>query len=53
LIPSGSQKIELVYTPHHIVTACMVALFALGVLIVVWWIEMRSIGKTHREQELQ
>jgi uncharacterized membrane protein YfhO len=53
LVPSGRQEIELVYTPHHIVAACVVAWFALAVLIIVWWIEMRSIGKTHREQELQ
>ena len=51
-VPSGRQEIELVYTPHHIVIACWVALVALVVMIVVWWIEMRSVGKTYNGQEL-
>jgi hypothetical protein len=53
-VPPGRQEIELLYTPHHIVAACAVALFALAVLIVVWWIEIRSIGigKAHSEQQL-
>jgi hypothetical protein len=51
-VPSGRQEVELVYTPHHIVVASAVALFTLMMLIVVWWIEMRSIGRTRNEQEL-
>jgi hypothetical protein len=51
-VPSGRQEIELVYSPHHIVAACVVALLALAVLIVVWWIEMKSIGQTYNEQQL-
>ena len=51
-IPSGRQEIELAYTPHHIVVVCWVALIALSVLIVVWWIEMRSVVKNYGEQEL-
>jgi len=50
-VPSGRQEIELVYTPHHIVVACVVALFTLAVLIVVWWIEMRSIGKIYSKKQ--
>jgi hypothetical protein len=50
-VPAGRQEIELAYTPHHIVLACAVALFALAGLIIVWWIEMRSVGKTYSEQE--
>ncbi len=51
-VPSGRQEIELVYTPHHIIVASWVALVALALMIVVWWIEMRSVGKTYNEQEL-
>jgi len=51
-IPAGRQEIELVYTPHHIVAACAVALFAMIILIVVWLIEMRSSPKTYGGQEL-
>ena len=40
-VPTGRQQIELVYTPHHILAACWVTLFALAVLIAVWYIEMR------------
>jgi hypothetical protein len=50
-VPSGRQEIELVYTPNHIVAASAIALFAVAILIVVWWIEMRSIRKTHSELE--
>ena len=51
-VPPGRQEIELVYIPHHILAACVVALFALAVLIIVWFVEMRSIDKTYSEQEL-
>jgi uncharacterized membrane protein YfhO len=53
-VPPGRQQIELVYTPHHIVAASVVALFALAMLIVVWLIEMRSPSMrptTLKEQE--
>lgn len=40
----GRQEIELVYTPRRIVAACLIALFALAMLIVVWWIETRTSG---------
>ena len=43
-VPSGRQNIELVYTPHHIIAACVIALFAVTMLIVVWWMEMRSLS---------
>ena len=46
LVPSGRQEIELVYTPHHIVAACVVALFALAMLIVVWRIESRFVNRS-------
>ncbi len=48
-VPSGHQEIELVYTPHHIVAACAVVLIALAVLIIVWWIEIRSGSKIYSE----
>jgi hypothetical protein len=48
LVPSGRQEIELAYIPHHIVLACVSALFALAVLIACWWIESRSVGPNHR-----
>ena len=51
-VPSGRQEIELVYTPHHIMAASAIALFAVAILIVVWWMEMRSIGGNRIEQEL-
>jgi hypothetical protein len=38
-VPGGRQEIELSYTPHHRVTACVGALFALTMLLVIWWIE--------------
>ena len=43
-VPAGRQQIELVYRPHHILAACVIALFALAMLIVVWLIEMRSLS---------
>lgn len=51
-VPSGHQEIELVYIPHHIVAACVVALSAFAMLIIVWWIEIRSTGKTYSDQQL-
>jgi uncharacterized membrane protein YfhO len=51
-VPSGRQEIELVYTPHHIVSASAAALFAMAMMILVWWLEMRSSTKTDSEQEL-
>jgi hypothetical protein len=47
-VPSGRQKIELVYTPHHIRAACTVALFALATLPIVWWIEMDPSARSIR-----
>lgn len=51
-VPSGRQEIELVYTPHDIVSASAAALFAMAMMILVWWLEMRSSTKTDSEQEL-
>jgi len=42
-VPSGRQEIELRFSPHHIVAACAIALFAFAILIVVWWIESRFV----------
>ena len=50
-LPSGRQEIELTYTPHHIVAACAVALFALAVLILVWLIESRFSTDKHEGDE--
>jgi hypothetical protein len=51
-VPSGRQEIELQYTPHHVVAASAVSLFAMTILIVVWRMEMLSITKISSEQEL-
>jgi hypothetical protein len=51
-VPPGRQEIELVYTPNHIRSAFAVVLFAMAMLMLVWWLEMRSSTKTDSEQEL-
>jgi len=45
-VPSGRQEIELTYTPHHIVAAWAVVLFASTLLIVVWLIESRKVNRS-------
>jgi hypothetical protein len=41
-IPAGRQEIELQYTPHHIYAAFAIMLAALAILILTWWLELRS-----------
>ncbi len=41
-VPAGRQDVELVFTPRYIGAAGAVSLFALAMLIVVWWIETRA-----------